>query len=1517
MSTPIRIFSSPDQISHRVDKALIKGVATQFPIENKNYRLELDNLVAHRKEFTHQDEKEAILKSRSLTYPIRGDMRLINKQTGQVVDEEKNFPIMDSFALTGKHTIIYGGNNYAIANQLLLRPGVYTRRKETGELESHINTETRRSFSITLEPQTGLFYVNVHASSIPLYPLLARVFGVSATTISKYIPAAVWEQNVKAFADRSDKALADLYNKLVDLKIKKKGASIEEMSARLKEALEDSKLSAKTTEVTLGKPVTAVTGETILLSLRNLVQVHTGEREEDNRDSLQFKRVQNLPDYLANRFTKEHASVARVKNKLAFNLEKLDPNAPKIRSVIPSKPFSKVFADYITNSPLSGAPSETNPIESVENVGKVTVLGKEEGGISSERGVPMSARNIDPSHLGIIDPSRTPESSHAGIDQRFTISARRDDEGNLYTKVVDKKGVSKILSVDEMMKSVIGFPGQKGKKLVQAQDKGEIKEVLYDKVDYWIPDATSLYTITTNLVPFLNSNHPGRLTMAGKAIPQALSLVDREAPLVQTLSEEGVPFTKSLADIVSSKSPVSGTVTHVNTNGVTLKGDDNKTHKIPFIRNLPFNMKGFMDDEKPLVEVGDKVVAHKTILAENNYTKDGHLSLGKNLNVAYMPYKGYNHEDGIVISRGAADSLSSHHAYKIDYDVNEDSVLRKALVRRYFPNKFTPEQLSVLDDRGFPVVGSIIKHGDPVYAVLEKREPSPEDRLLGRLHKTLVSPYNLATETWIHDEPATVVDAHTDSKEVRILLRSVKPLEIGDKLTGLHGNKGIVSLVLEDKDMPFDKVTGKPVDLLLNPASVTSRINLGQIMETVAGKIAQHTGKPYKIKNFEGGNNIKTLKAELISHGLKDTMELIEPKTNKSYGEIFGGPQYFLKLYKTTDQNYSARNVGKYDNSLQPVKGGDEGSKSIGYMEFLGLLGSDARKNLKEIATVKSEENTDYWDKFRLGHPLPKPRTTFSTEKFFNYLTGSGIKVNIDKDKNVVAGPLTDHDIINMSHGEIKEPLMLSARNLEPENKGLFDTVITGGLRGANWSHYKLSEPIVNPVMENPVKSILGLSTKQFDSIVSGETRVKRVADGHFQLLTGDKTHDLHIGVQPEKEPRRPRLRKTAEDEMDKEAADNSEKVGGHAFIEMLKDVDTNKHLDYLKDEILTSKSANKKNIMIKSMKYLAGLKKLGLKAEDAYTLRHMPVIPPNVRPVTIQGGNRLRYADVNQLYRDHMLVNNSLKELIDLLPPDQIVTERKAFYDGAKAVVGLGDAISGASRGIGLKGLMKQIAGEGSPKGGFFQDKLLKKKQDFSGRATIYSEPNLGFNELAVPNDALWVMYKFHVIRDMVKKGYNYVDAEKAWNERNDAAKASFVKMIKDVPVIMNRAPTLMKSNISAYFPVPVEGKTIGVNPLHLGLIAGDFDGDAVQLFLPMTHEAVVEAKQKLLPQSQIYDYRKGFGATLMSPGHEAIVGSVHLTEPDHNQKTRHFATEKDVLEALKKGTIEENTPITIEEHK
>lgn len=371
--------------------------------------------------------------------------------------------------------------------------------------------------------------------------------------------------------------------------------------------------------------------------------------------------------------------------------------------------------------------------------------------------------------------------------------------------------------------------------------------------------------------------------------------------------------------------------------------------------------------------------------------------------------------------------------------------------------------------------------------------------------------------------------------------------------------------------------------------------------------------------------------------------------------------------------------------------------------------------------------------------------------------------------------------------------------------------------------------------------------------------------------------------------------------------------VGGNAFKAMLEHVAPDKSIPELIAEVKQTKSISKKDELIKRIKYLNGLKSNAMTAKEAFVLHNIPVVPPRMRPATVMSGNRIEFADVNQLYKDHMTTNNAIKVPLDMLPPEELVNERQEAYNGVKAILGLGEAISPNSRGRDIKGFLKQVAGSGGPKTGLFHNKILSKKQDFSGRATIYAEPNLGFNEAAVPKDMLWSMYKFHILRDLAKQGYDYVNSENAWETRNPAATNSFTKVISKIPILINRAPTLMKSNITAVYPVPISGSTMGLNPIHLPLFAGDYDGDALTLHVPMSPEAVEEAKNKLLPQHQIHDYRRGLGQSIVSPAHESIIGSMHLTEPDTKQATVKFKSEAEALHALKSGIIKENTPIEI----
>ena len=408
------------------------------------------------------------------------------------------------------------------------------------------------------------------------------------------------------------------------------------------------------------------------------------------------------------------------------------------------------------------------------------------------------------------------------------------------------------------------------------------------------------------------------------------------------------------------------------------------------------------------------------------------------------------------------------------------------------------------------------------------------------------------------------------------------------------------------------------------------------------------------------------MKKELKGHGLSDTEEIYDPKTGEVYNShVMAGPQYTLKLDKTVDANYSARSVGGYDNIGQPVKGGEEGAKSTGYMEMLGLLGSDARHNLKEIGTIKSEggkltNSDEYWDRYVKGQSLPATKKTFATDKFFDMMYASGAKVT-HKDGKLSLSPVTDKDILMKSNGQLDNAKMVFGKDLKPEKGGLFDVAITGGVDGQKWSHLALDEPIVNPIMEDPAKNVLGLSDKEFKGITSGKFGVKRVGKGNYNIFdTGSDSLVRNLQV-------------SAANDFVKSASEGELMVAGEAFESMLKDLSPEDEVALMKDNIHTIKSASKKDKAMKRMKHLQGLVNHGHNnVAEAMMLRNIPILPPVMRPVTANDRG-VTVADVNSLYKDLHLVSKGVGELKDYVTPDfeDLQKSREDTYGAAKGYYG------------------------------------------------------------------------------------------------------------------------------------------------------------------------------------------------------------------------------------------------------
>ena len=1341
----------------RIKSRAIEGIQTLFPLSSQNKTLVLDSVEFKEPEGSVAQQRDALLRGESLNALIYGNFSLKDNK-GKHLDSAK-IKILDLPILTQRGTFVVKGKDYSVFNQVRLRPGVYTRQVEGSDaVSARFNLAKGIGFRINLEPSTSVFYIQFDASSantggqskIPLYSLL-RTLGVSDEMLERE-----WGKELAAAnKDKVKGNIAEDAHKIVQhcvYKTLRTGNDAKD----LMDYFETTVLSGETTKITLGNSHKKVTVGALLDASKKLVKVYKGEANGDDLDSLLFKEVLSAEDHIMLRISKG----AKQPNGPLYKIRRKLDGANSVKECVPLNFLTKLIESFFTSSSLASPQTEINPIEILETGSKLTPMG--EGGIKSEHGIPMSARNLHPSHFGFIDPVRTTESLRVGIDNRAAHHVTFKDR-NIYGKFLDKNGKEVELKPIELAGKVVAFAGQENMKIVKAMIDEEIKEVPRDKVDYWMASARDMFACTPNLVPFMHNDQGNRVTMSSRFLTQAVPLVHREAPLVQVKGSGNDSFEKEIAEkYLAPVAPKDGTVRDITNDYIKI--DD---VKVDLYTNFPLNYKCQIN-MYPKVKLGDKVKKGQ-VLADSNFTKDGVLALGTNLRTAYLPYKGWTHEDAIVISESAAEKLTSEHMYTEELELSPKTMVDKDKYAMSFPSKITAEQLKLLDAEGVARKGVTLQKGDYVITALGERKMTEADILIQRLKPGLATQYRDASIVWHHDRPGTVTDVIRTGKLIKVVLLTQDKTRLGDKLSNRHGGKGTVTLILPDKEMPYTK-DGKPLDMMLNPAGVISRVNPGQLYETMAGKKSKVTGKPYIVENFRGKDTSKELLEDLDKHGIKMTETVIDPVTNKPLGDVFVGEQYALKLHKQTEGNFAARFKGSYDANLQPAKGGEKGSKALGLQDFYALLGHNARGMLKEVSGYKNQQNEEFWDAVRLGKPIPPAKTPFVFHKLQALMGATGINVTEHgrgEDRHFMVSPLTDKDVLSRSSGKVNNALMMKGNvdDMVPEVGGIFDEALTGGLQGTNWTHIDLAEPIHHP-----------LFTKQLKVMLGGK---------------------------------------------------NPEEMKGKEIHAELSKINVDKRIEELKADLKVLKST-KRDKALKELRYLIGMKTNGIHPKDL-VLTKFPVIPPVYRPVYPgPNGGPPMIADLNNLYKDLIMTNEALHELKDF-PDEHKETLRKALHNAAGAVIGVCDPVNDKSKKQELKGGLTQLVGANNSKEGFFHKKILYRTQDLTGRGTILPDPNLHVDECKIPEDMAKEMYKPFVVKRLVEAGLEPSKALKEANDHTESAQRALKEEMEHRPLLLNRAPTLHKYGILAFKPKAVKGKSIFIPPLVISGFGADFDGDSV----------------------------------------------------------------------------------------
>lgn len=695
-----------------------------------------------------------------------------------------------------------------------------------------------------------------------------------------------------------------------------------------------------------------------------------------------------------------------------------------------------------------------------------------------------------------------------------------------------------------------------------------------------------------------------------------------------------------------------------------------------------------------------------------------------------------------------------------------------------------------------------------------------------------------------YDKPVYCV---TVPGHVLYVRRNGKPVWSGN--TGRHGNKGVVSMIVPDHKMLQDE-KGKPLEVLYTSAGVISRINPAQILETVVAKVARKIGKPIAVENFSGRDNVQWVKDLAKEHGIKDKETLFDPVSGKKIPGILVGPQYVLRLFKTTETNFAARGTGAYDVNQQPIKGGDDGAKAIGKMEFNALVAHNARNVLRETATLKSQKNDEFWKAVQLGLPLPPLKSSFAYDKFVGMLHGAGVKVDTRGSVSTLS-PLTDNDINKMSAGAVQNERLLRAKDLAAERGGLFDPAVTGGTDGKRWSHINLAEPVVNPIFADPARRLLNMTSKEFDAY--------RFTHGGAALKTRLNAIDVAARM--------------------KELRESIKKLNGLKLDEA-----------------------------VKQLKFLDALHRNELKPGDAYVLSKLPVLPPIMRPILAgKSGSEMVVGDPNYLYVSAMLHNKALQTQVDkpILPPDEHAKLRLNLFNAVGAVVGTQESDNPKLLKRNVKGFLEHLTGKTTPKSSYFQKKIMKRQQDMSGRGTIAPDGSLGMDEIGLPIDMLWGMYGKFVISRLVRRGFNAVAAKEMVEKKHPAAHDALMAELKERPVMVNRAPTLHRYGFVGANPVPVAGKTIRVNPFIEQGMNADYDGDTFQIHVPVMPGAVQEVKAMTLSNLLFSDLAKD--SLMVAPRMEAMLG-VHLAtaaQAAPNGQVHKYKTKADAMAAYKRGEI------------
>ncbi|MGI5942859.1 MAG: DNA-directed RNA polymerase subunit beta [Pelotomaculaceae bacterium] len=1014
------------------------------------------NLVLEFLDYTLGDPKYSVeeCKERDVTFaaPLRVKVRLINKETGEVKEQEVfmgDFPLM-----TEKGTFIINGAERVIVSQLVRSPGVY--------FADTIDPSGKRLFTATIIPNRGAWLefetdVNDHifvridrTRKIPA-TVLVRALGHGSNAMiadlfdnDKFIQETLSRDNT----DTEEEALVEIYKRLRPGEPPTVDSARSLLSAlffdqkrydlgnvgryKLQKKLKHGVLyrygenSSGETEYDpyLKKEVPRereflreLTREDIFETIKYLLKLMNGEGSVDDIDHLGNRRLRSVGELLQNQFRIGLSRMERVVRE-RMTIQDVDVITPQV--LINIRPVVAAIKEFFGSSQLSQFMDQTNPLAELTHKRRLSALGP--GGLSRER-AGFEVRDVHNSHYGRMCPIETPEGPNIGLIGSLSTYARINAFGFIETpyRKVDKanRRVTEeivYLTADEEEGNVIAQAnapldenGYFTESKVNARSP-EIVVVPADRVDYMDVSPKQVFSIATALIPFLEHDDANRALMGANMQRQAVPLLKAQAPLVGT----GVEYKAARDSGVVIIAKNSGVVERVTATGIDVRTDGGELDHYKLLKFTRSN-QGTCINQKPIVRKGEQVVKDQ-IIADGPSTDHGELALGRNVLVAFMPWEGYNYEDAILVSERAVkeDYFTSIHIEEYECDAR-DTKLGPEEITRDIPN-VGEEILKDLDDRGIIRTGAEVRPGDILVGKVTPKgetELTAEERLLRAIFGEKAREVRDTSLRVPHGEAGKIVDVKVFSRDngdelppgvnqlVRVYIAQKRKISEGDKMAGRHGNKGVIARILPEEDMPF-LPDGTPIEIVLNPLGVPSRMNIGQVLETHLGWAAKTLGYYVSTPVFNGAQEkdiLETLEqANLPGNG---KMTLYDGRTGEPFDNpITVGYVYMLKLAHLVDDKIHARSTGPYSLVTQQPLGGKAqfGGQRFGEMEVWALEAYGAAYTLQEILTVKSDDvvgRVKTYEAIVKGENVPEPGVPESFKVLIKELQSLGLDVKV------------------------------------------------------------------------------------------------------------------------------------------------------------------------------------------------------------------------------------------------------------------------------------------------------------------------------------------------------------------------------------------------------------------------------------------------------------------------------------------------------------------------------------------